>query len=89
VDDINGVIGEVDFARAQAAALFPERIYRKTELELHASGEITAATPRDFLEAGVSRGTAVLLDSPGGDRRRNCSSWLRNWTSPAAPRMLE
>jgi len=36
-------------------------------LGLHASGEITVTTPRDFLEAHVPRGTTVLLDSPGED----------------------
>ena len=60
------VIGEVDSARAQAAALFPERICRKTDWGwLHASGETIAATPSDFLEAGMPRrDETVILDSP-------------------------
>jgi hypothetical protein len=32
-----------------------------------ASGEITLATPHDFMEAGVPRGATVSLDSPGGN----------------------
>jgi hypothetical protein len=35
--------------------------------QFQASGEITAATPGDFMGAGVERGATVLLDSPGGD----------------------
>ena len=64
---VDGAIGEVDFARPQAAALSRKHIYRKTELDLHASGEITATTPR--LRAGVPRRTTVMLDSPVGDNR--------------------
>ena len=37
------------------------------------------------LRAGVPRRTTVMLDSPGGDRRRNCSSWLRNSNPPRSP----
>ena len=46
----------------------PMRFTRNESLlSFEASGEITLATPHDFMEAGVPRGATVSLDSPGGN----------------------